>query len=99
MARTSAIGNIDDDPPLEIIVTFDNHQINAFNLDGTSILTSNSSSNRETMAAGRRMGWGQFIRYATRGWKSGTTTSTPMPGPSTRRRGSSRRLLRPRWPT
>ena len=34
------IGNIDDDPELEIIVTYDNHQINAFNPDGTSVLAS-----------------------------------------------------------
>ncbi len=31
-----AIGNLDDDPQLEIVVTFDNHQINVFNDDGTS---------------------------------------------------------------
>jgi hypothetical protein len=59
-----AIGNIDDDPDLEIITTFDNHQINAFNLDGTSILASPWFTNRESSAAGRRMGWGQFIRWA-----------------------------------
>ena len=59
-----AIGNIDDDPDLEIITTFDNHQINAFNLDGTSILASPWFTNRESDADGRRMGWGQFIRWA-----------------------------------
>jgi hypothetical protein len=59
-----AIGNIDDDPGLEIITTFDNHQINAFNLDGTSILASKWFTNRESDAFGRRMGWGQFIRWA-----------------------------------
>ena len=59
-----AIGNIDDDPELEIIATFDNHQINAFNLDGTSILASPWFTNRESEATGRRMGWGQFIRWA-----------------------------------
>jgi len=59
-----AIGNIDDDPALEIITTFDNHQINAFNLDGTSVLASKWFTNRESDAAGRRMGWGQFIRWA-----------------------------------
>ena len=32
------IGNLDDDPQLEIVVTFDNHQINVFNHDGTSVL-------------------------------------------------------------
>ena len=59
-----AIGNIDDDTDLEVIVTFDNHQINAFNLDGTSILASPWFTNRESDAAGLRMGWGQFIRWA-----------------------------------
>ena len=34
------IGNLDDDPQLEIVVTFDNHQINVFNHDGTSVLAS-----------------------------------------------------------
>ena len=58
------IGNIDDDPDLEIITTFDNHQINAFNLDGTSVLASPWFTNRESGALGRRMGWGQFIRWA-----------------------------------
>ena len=59
-----AIGNIDDDPALEVITTFDNHQINAFNLDGTSILASPWFTNRESGAEGKRMGWGQFIRWA-----------------------------------
>ena len=59
-----AIGNIDDDADLEIITTFDNHQINAFNLDGTSILASPWFTNPESDAAGKRMGWGQFIRWA-----------------------------------
>ena len=58
------IGNIDDDPELEIITTFDNHQINAFNLDGTSILASPWFTNRRVRARRPRMGWGQFIRWA-----------------------------------
>jgi hypothetical protein len=58
-----AVGNIDDDPDLEIIVTFDNHQINAFNLDGTTVLASRWFTNRESGALGARMGWGQFIRW------------------------------------
>jgi hypothetical protein len=58
------IGNIDDDPDLEIITTFDNHQINAFNDDGTSVLASKWFTNPESGALGRRMGWGQFIRWA-----------------------------------
>jgi hypothetical protein len=59
------IGNIDDDPELEILATFDNHQINAFNLDGTSILASPWFTNRESGATGKRMAWGDFIRWAS----------------------------------
>jgi len=58
------IGNIDDDPGLEILVTFDNHQINAFKADGTSILASPFYTNPLTQFQGRRLGWGQFIRWA-----------------------------------
>ena len=58
-----AIGNVDDDPQLEIVVTFDNHQINVFNDDGTSVLAAPWFTNRESGYAGRRLGWGQFIRW------------------------------------
>jgi VCBS repeat protein len=54
------IGNLDSDPQLEVVVTFDNHQINVFNHDGTSVLASPWFTNREN---GRRLGWGQFIRW------------------------------------
>ncbi len=57
------IGNLDDDPQLEIVVTFDNHQINVFNHDGTSVLASPWFTNRQSEYAGRRLGWGQFIRW------------------------------------
>jgi hypothetical protein len=57
------IGNLDDDPQLEIVVTFDNHQINVFNHDGTSVLASPWYTNRESGHAGARLGWGQFIRW------------------------------------
>jgi hypothetical protein len=57
------IGNLDDDPQLEIVVTFDNHQINLFNHDGTSVLASPWYRNRASEFAGRRLGWGQFIRW------------------------------------
>jgi hypothetical protein len=57
------IGNIENDPDLEIITTFDNHQNNAFNDDGTSVLASKWFTNPESDALGRRMGWGQFIRW------------------------------------
>ena len=79
-----AIGNIDDDADLEIITTFDNHQINAFNLDGTSILASPWFTNRESGAEGRRMGWGQFIRWADPGSSGATTTCTPGLGQARR---------------
>jgi hypothetical protein len=57
------IGNLDDDPQLEIVVTFDNHQINVFNDDGTSVLASPWFTNRQSGDEGRRLGWGQFIRW------------------------------------
>lgn len=58
------IGQLDDDPQLEVVVTFDNHQINLFNHDGTSVLASAWYTNRASAYAGRRLGWGQFIRWA-----------------------------------
>lgn len=58
------IGNIDDDPALEVLVTYDNHQINAFKANGTSILASPWYTNRANEYDGQRMGWGQFIRWA-----------------------------------
>jgi hypothetical protein len=58
------IGNLDDDPELEVVTTFDNHQINVFNHDGTSVLASPWFRNRESKYDSRRMGWGQFIRWA-----------------------------------
>jgi hypothetical protein len=57
------IGNLDDDPQREIVVTFDNHQINLFNHDGTSVLASPWYTNRQSGHVGRRLGWGQFIRW------------------------------------
>jgi hypothetical protein len=56
-------GNIDDDPDVEIIVTYDNHQINAFNPDGTSITASSYFTNRATEWENLPLDWGQFIRY------------------------------------
>lgn len=58
------IGNIDDDPQLEILVTYDNHHINAFKPDGRSVLASPWYTNRQTEYSGQRLGWGQFIRWA-----------------------------------
>ena len=45
------------------MVTFDNHQINLFNHDGTSVLASDYFTNPSTAYLGRRLGWGQFIRW------------------------------------
>lgn len=58
------IGNIDDDAQLEILVTYDNHQINAFKPDGSSVLASSWYTNRQSQYDGQRLGWGQFIRWA-----------------------------------
>jgi hypothetical protein len=57
------IGNLDHDPQLEIVVTFDNHQINVFDNDGRSVLASPWYTNRQRGNVGRRLGWGQFIRW------------------------------------
>jgi len=57
------IGNLDDDPELEIVTTYDNHHVNVFNPDGTSMLASDWYTNRDSKYAGKRMGWGQFIRW------------------------------------
>lgn len=57
------IGNIDDDPNPEILVTYDNHHINAFKADGTSVLASPYFTNHQTKYLGNRLSWGQFIRW------------------------------------
>jgi len=58
------IGNIDDDPQQEIIVTFDNHQIQAFNHDGQAIDAAGYFTNRGADYEGQPLTWGQFIRWA-----------------------------------
>jgi hypothetical protein len=57
------IGNIDDDRFLEIIVTYDNHAIQAFDHDGVAIDASDYFTNPETEYLGQRLTWGQFIRW------------------------------------
>ncbi|MBW2735998.1 MAG: VCBS repeat-containing protein [Deltaproteobacteria bacterium] len=57
------VGNMDDDDELEIIVTYDNHHINAFNHDGTSITASSWYTNRDSDYADQPLDWGQFIRW------------------------------------
>lgn len=58
------IGNIDDDAQLEILATYDNHHIQAFDHDGVAIDTSEWFTNRSSGYSGERMTWGQFIRWA-----------------------------------
>lgn len=58
------IGNIDDDPDLEILATYDNHHIQAFKKDGVAIDSSSWFTNRDSNYPGERLTWGQFIRWA-----------------------------------
>ncbi len=58
------IGNIDDDSEMEIIVTYDNHHIQAFDLDGEAIDASPWFSNPSHEYLDNPMTWGQFIRWA-----------------------------------
>jgi hypothetical protein len=58
------IGNIDDDPQKEIIVTYDNHTVQAFNHDGQAIDASSYFSNPASQFEGMPLTWGQFIRWA-----------------------------------
>ncbi len=57
------IGNVDDDSHKEIVVTFDNHQINVFEHTGVSKLASSYYTNRSSDYSGNRLNWGQFIRW------------------------------------
>ncbi len=58
------IGDIDDDVELEIVVTYDNHHIQAFNHDGVAHDASLFFTNRQSGYSGNPMTWGQFIRWA-----------------------------------
>lgn len=57
------IGNLDDDMEKEIVVTFDNHQINVFQHTGVSMLASPWFTNRSPSYMGNRLNWGQFVRW------------------------------------
>ncbi len=57
------IGNLDDDPDKEIVVTYDNHQINVFQPTGVSMLASSWFTNHHSDYSGNRLNWGQFIRW------------------------------------
>ena len=59
-----AVGNIDDDAELEVIATYDNHHIQAFDHDGVAIDSSDYYTNRSSPWVGNRLTWGQFIRWA-----------------------------------
>jgi hypothetical protein len=58
------IGEIDDDPELEIVVTYDNHHIQVFDHDGVAHDASLYFTNRQPDYSGNPMTWGQFIRWA-----------------------------------
>jgi len=57
------IGNLDDDAEQEIVVTFDNHQINVFQHTGVSMLAAPYFTNRSSSYLDNRLNWGQFIRW------------------------------------
>ena len=57
------IGNLDDDPEKEIVVTYDNHHINVFQHTGVSMLASPWYTNRQSAYSGNRLNWGQFKRW------------------------------------
>jgi hypothetical protein len=57
-------GNIDDDPALEVLATYDNHHIQAFHIDGTALNTDPTYfTNRSNECEDQPLTWGQFIRY------------------------------------
>ena len=58
------VGNIDNDPELEIIATYDNHHIQAFDHDGIALDAADYYTNRSSPWVGNRLTWGQFIRWA-----------------------------------
>lgn len=58
-----AIGNLDQQPDLEIVVTYDNHRLQVFKSDGTALLAAPYFKNRDPKCVGSRMSWGQFFRW------------------------------------
>jgi hypothetical protein len=60
------IGDIDDDADLEILVTYDNHHLQAFDPDGEALDASPWFRNRQPDYRDERLTWGQFIRWADR---------------------------------
>jgi hypothetical protein len=63
----AGVGNIDDDPELEVLATYDNHHIQAFDHDGVATDSSNYFTNRSSPWVGNLLTWGQFIRWADAG--------------------------------
>jgi hypothetical protein len=60
----TAVGDVDDDADLEILVTYDNHHIQVFDPDGTALLADPSYfTRRDSECTGEPMSWGQFIRW------------------------------------
>ena len=57
------IGNLNEDPIQEIVVTFDNHQINVFDHTGVSMPASPYFTNHSSEYLGNPLNWGQFIRW------------------------------------
>jgi hypothetical protein len=60
----AGIGNIDDDAALEVLVTYDNHHIQAFDPNGVALDAAPWFTNRSNEYEGERLTWGQFIRWA-----------------------------------
>lgn len=60
----AGVGDIDDDPEIEVLITYDNHHIQAFDYDGVAIDASDYYTNRSSPWVGNRLTWGQFIRWA-----------------------------------
>jgi len=58
------LGNLDDDPALEIVATYDNHHIQVFDHDGVAHDAAPYFTNRASEYEGERMTYGQFIRWA-----------------------------------
>jgi hypothetical protein len=55
--------NLDDDANPEIVVTYDNHAIQAFKNNGVAIDSSPWFTNPDSAYLNLRMTWGQFIRW------------------------------------
>lgn len=59
----AGVGNMDGSADLEVIATYDNHMIQAFKHNGLAIDASPYYTNRSPDHLGKRLTWGQFIRW------------------------------------